>query len=309
MRPSTLLRSAAAHWERKRTTSSIKSMTTEPSGHNRGGTARPGFVLSGPATPLRQLAAELWASRRLLALLARKEFFVRYRRASFGVLWAVALPLVQAIVLAAVLDRFVRFDTGNDFVLYVFSGTLGWSFFSASVNGGATSIVDNAEISSKIYFPRALFPLTVIGAGLYGLCISVVLLVAMTAGLAGLPGFELLWYVPAVAALVVLTSSIAVLLAALQVYFRDIKYLVQAALLPMFYVTPIFYPLSAVEALRPYIEANPMTGVVQLFHAGTFGSDSSWGAGILWMMAWSLVLVVAAAWVHCRHDRVLSDLL
>ncbi len=285
-------------------------MKAKTSGNNQGvEVARSGFVLSGPATPVRQLLAEVWHARHLLALLSRKEFFVRYRRASFGILWAVALPLVQAVVLTAVLDRFVRFDTGDDFVLYVFSGTLAWSFFAASVSSGMTSIVDNTEISSKIYFPRALFPLTVIGAGLYGLCISVVILIAMTVGLDGLPGFEVLWYAPAVAALVVLTSGLAVLLAALQVYFRDMKYLVQAVLLPLFYLTPIFYPLSAVEGLRPYIEINPMTGVVQLFRAGAFGPDPHWGSGVAWMVLWSALVLVLACWSHSRHDRVLSDLL
>jgi ABC-type polysaccharide/polyol phosphate export permease len=108
-----------------------------------------GFSLSGPSTPLPELVRGIWDSRRLLTLLSRKEFFVRYRRASFGVVWALVLPLLQAIVLAIVVSRFVTFDTNGNFTLFVFAGTLAWSFFSQTITGGTTSIVDNADMSAR----------------------------------------------------------------------------------------------------------------------------------------------------------------
>jgi ABC-2 type transport system permease protein len=267
-----------------------------------------GFTLSGPATPVGRLVGDVWRSRALLVLLARKEFFVRYRRASFGVVWAVALPLLQAAVLAAVLSRFVRFETGDNFVLFVFSGTLAWNFFAGSAGAGATSIIDNADLSSKVYVPRAIFPLTVIGSGLYGLAISLVILIGMAAVMVGRPGLALLWLVPAIVTLVLLTSALALLLGAMQVYFRDVKYLVQAVLVPMFYLTPVFYPVAEVESLRHLVVANPMTGVLAQFRAAVFGSPVA-GVALAWTLGWTVVLLVGAAWMYRRYDRVLSDLL
>ena len=268
-----------------------------------------GFSLSGPSTPLRELVRGVWESRSLLALLSRKEFFVRYRRASFGMVWAVVLPLLQAIVLAVVVSKFVRFDTPGNFTLFVFAGTLAWSFFSQTISGGTTSIVDNADMSAKIYFPRAVFPLVVVGAGLYGLVISGVILIGFVVGAGELVPVRLLLLPCALAVLVSLSAAAALLLAALQVYFRDMKYLVQAALLPWFYLTPIFYPLDRIGGLRTLVEANPVTGAVELLRAATIGAEHGWTVSLLWTAVWTVALVVVAAAVHRRHDRIMSDLL
>ena len=268
-----------------------------------------GFSLSGPSTPLRDLIRGIVDARGLLALLARKEFFVRYRRAAFGVIWAVVLPLLQAIVLAIVVNRFVRFDTSGNFTLFVFAGTLAWSFFSQSITGGTTSIVDNADMSAKIYFPRALFPLVVVVAGLYGLVISAIILLAFVVGDGELVPVRALLLVPALVVLVLLSAAAAVLLAALQVYFRDMKYLIQAALLPWFYLTPIFYPLDRIGELRPFIAANPVTGAVELLRAATVGADRGWLGALGWTAAWTVVLFGVAAAIYRRCDRVMSDLL
>ena len=270
-----------------------------------------GFSLSGPSTPLSDLVRGVWESRSLLALLARKEFFVRYRRASFGMVWAVVLPLLQAIVLAVVVSKFVRFDTSGNFTLFVFAGTLVWSFFSQTISGGTTSIVDNADMSAKIYFPRAVFPLVVVGSGLYGLAISAVILVGFVIGAGELAPRRLVLLPFAAAVLVLLCTAAALLLAALQVYFRDMKYLVQAALLPWFYLTPIFYPLDldGLGGLRTLVEANPLTGVVELWRAATIGAERGWAVSLLWTAGWTAALLIAAALVHRRHDRVMSDLL
>jgi lipopolysaccharide transport system permease protein len=269
----------------------------------------PGFVLAGERTSARRLMAELWRSRELVVQLSRREFFVRYRRATFGILWAVALPVAQAVVLAAVIRRFVRFDTGDDYTLFVFAGTLIWAFFAGAIPAATTSVTDNSGMSSKIYFPRAVFPLTVIGSGLYGLAITVGLLLLLTVTIGDGIGPEALLVVPGSLLLVLLTASLGVLLAGLQVYFRDVRYLVQAGIVVLTYATPLFYPLSAVGSLRSYLEANPMTGVVELFRAATVGADPGWVDSLWWTLAWTAVAALGALAFHMRHDRVMSDLL
>jgi ABC-type polysaccharide/polyol phosphate export permease len=267
-----------------------------------------GFDLSGRPAPLRVLVQGIWDSRELVVMLSRKEFFAKYRRASFGVLWAAVLPLIQALVLAVVLSRFVRFETGHSYAAFIYSGTLPWTFFSSSVAQGTTSIVDNSDMSSKIYFPRAVFPLTVIGAGLYGLIISLAILLGFAVLTGASLGLHTLLIIPATAILIILTSGVAALLAALDVYFRDLKFMVQAVLQPMFYVTPAFYPLSATGKLHKFIEANPATGIVQMFHDAA-GTPSKLSPAVAWSVGWAAVVLVAAAWVHRRYDRVLGDLL
>lgn len=267
------------------------------------------LVLDGEVTPIRVLLRDLWRSRELLVVLARKEFFVRYRRASFGMMWAVGIPLVQAVVLAVVLHHFVRFKTAGAYPVFVFSGIVGWNFFSSGISAATGSIVDNREISTKIYFPRAVFPAMAVLSGVYGMALTAVLLIAFESAYGTVPGFRTFLLVPAMALAVVLTVAVGLVLGAVQVYFRDVKFVVQAALLGWFYLTPVFYPLHAVGRLWPWLLANPVTGVVELFRAGSVGADPGWLPSLWWSLGWTALLVVAAAFLYRRFDRVFADLL
>lgn len=255
--------------------------------------------------------AEVWHNRDLLLTLARKDFFVRFRRTSFGLLWAVGLPLIQACVLAVVFTKVVRIETGGNYGIYVFSGMLPWSFLSSTVSAGATSIVDGGHLATKIYFPRALLPLVVMGANLYGFFpgVAVLLLGAATIG-EGLQG-DVVLLLPAVVLMILLVSSLALLLAGLHVYFRDIRFVVQAATLAWFYGTPVIYPLDeAVGTLRTILLLNPATGMVTLFRAAVSdtGTDGLVPA-LVATGAWTLVFSIAALFLHARRDRVFIDLL
>jgi ABC-type polysaccharide/polyol phosphate export permease len=268
-----------------------------------------GFDLNGEATPIASLIKETWASRELIRTLARKEFFVRYRRASFGLAWAVALPLLQAVILSYVISRFARFSTIDHYGVYVFAGTLTFSFFSTALTSGATSIVDGSAMSTKIYFPRAVFPLVAVGSGVYGFALSCVLLVVMALVVGVDPHPRLLLIVPAGLLVVALTVAGSLVLSALHVYFRDIRYVVQAVLLPLFYLTPVFYPLSAAGDAAGWIKVNPVTGIVELVHAATVGAEPGWTSALFWSAGWLVVLLAVGCLLHRRYDRVFGDLL
>jgi ABC-type polysaccharide/polyol phosphate export permease len=267
------------------------------------------FELSAAPTPARELVRGLWRARTLLAILARKDFFVRYRRASLGLAWAIILPLVQAAVLAVVLSRFVKFHTPVNYTVFVYSGTLAWNYFSSTLIAGAGSIVDGQELSTKVYFPRSIFPLVPVASGLYGLGLSVVVMLVLALAVGAGIGLRVLLLLPAVAATVLLTAGASLVLGVVQVYFRDMRYIVQAALMAWFYVTPVFYPLNAVGRLRRLVAVNPASGMVELYRAGTVGADHGWAGAVIWTVAWSVVFFLAAVALYRGHDRVCTDLL
>jgi lipopolysaccharide transport system permease protein len=270
---------------------------------------RGGFHLEGEHTPTGVLLRDVWRSRELLAVLARKEFYVRYRRASFGLVWAVALPLVQALILAVVLSHFVRFHTGGNYPLFVFSGVLPWNFFSAALISATTSIMDNNTISTKIYFPRSLFPLMTVLSGVYGLAVTVVVLIGFGLVVGDTPGLHTLLLIPATALTIVLAMALSLVLAALQVYFRDIKFLLQAFVMGWFYLTPIFYPLNALGRAGQWLKLDPTTGFVELFRAATAGADAGWITSLWWSLGWTAGLLVVALFLYRRFDRVFADLM
>ncbi len=268
-----------------------------------------GFVLTGEAGSLRLLLSDARRSSELIRTLARKDFFVLYRRASFGVLWAVAVPCFQAAVISAILSQFIRFDEVSPYPVYVFAGLVAWTFFAAVLNTGTMSIVAGGDLSAKIYFPRAVFPLVSVGAACYTLLPSVAVLVLATMAF-GVPiGPRLLLLVPAMALLVALALAFSLVLSALYVYFRDVRFAVQASLFAWFYATPIIYPIGRTGFAEPFIQANPMTGVAELFHAATAGAGSGLAIPLAWTLAWTVVLLGCGLFLHRRFDRVFGDLL
>lgn len=242
-------------------------------------------------------------------MLARADFHVRYKRAVFGVAWAVAVPVVQAGVLAIVFSRVIRTPTPDAFAGYVLAGVLAWSYFSQSVNTATTSIIDGSGLTDKVWFPRALLAIVPCLANIPGLVVSLGVMLIVLPLLRDPLMPTLLLLVPAVALLVCFTVTLSLVLAALQVYFRDVKFLVQAGLLLLFYVTPIAYPKSLLGTIRVVAEINPLTGVVGLFQVAAVGSHPGWaGAAAVSAGAMALLLIVAIE-VHRRHDRLFVDLL
>jgi ABC-2 type transport system permease protein len=268
-----------------------------------------GFELRREWVSTRVLLRELRRSWPLLVALSRQNFYVRYRRAALGVLWAVGLPLVQAMVLAFVFSRVLRVGTVEHFAVFVLTGITVWNFFNTSVQAAATSIVDQSSISTRVYFPRMVFPLVAVGANLYGYGLS--LLVLLAAAVIDGVGLELglLWLLPGTGLLLVLTSSLAVLLAGLHVYFRDLRYIVQAAFIAWLYMTPVIYSVEQAGRYGDLLVLNPVTGVVLLFRAAIIGQDAYFVPAILSSIAWTLGLTAIGLVLHRRYDRVFSDLL
>src|SRR5487761_2591048 len=189
--------------------------------------------LSGESTPVSDLLRGVARSWRLLPMLAKQDYMARYRSAALGLLWSVFLPLLQGAVLAVVFTHVVRVRTDTpSYAVFVLAGMTAWAYLSTSWSLGSTSIVDSSAIASRVYFPRLLLPA-----------------VAPTANLIGY----------------VLVIALNAVCALLHVYFRDVRYLVSALLLVLFYATPVIYPLSFTHGiLRAVVLVNPGTGVVQL---------------------------------------------
>jgi len=278
----------------------------------RGARGHAGFRLDGRITPVRRLLRDVFASRGLIAILARQSFFVQYRRATFGLLWSILLPLLQATVLAIVLTRITSLGrglSGVHFVTFIFAGQAVWIFFSNSMNGGATSIVGGAGLTTKVYFPRAVLPLVSVVQNLFGLVAGTGVLIALCV-VTGVPlTLRLLALPVALALALALTASLALVLAAAHVYFRDTRYIVTAAMQPWFYLTPVFYSVDRFESARHVLEANPLTGVVLLIRWACLGPGDRMGLALWWTLAWTVAAIGVALILYRRFERVFADLM
>jgi ABC-type polysaccharide/polyol phosphate export permease len=254
---------------------------------------------------------ELWDNRGLLVSLASKEFRVRYKRAAFGIVWAVALPLFQSAVMVFIFSRVGHFGSGSRFSYagFVLAGMAPWLYLSTSVSSSTTSIVDASDITEKIFFPRAILPLVAPVANLFTVAISLVILVVALpiVGAPLTPRFLLV--VPATLLLCAFTAAVALALGGLYVYFRDIKFMVQAALLVWIYVTPIVYPPSALRGAGPWLDFNPLTGIVGLFQRAAVNAPVPSTRALIVSLVATAVVGAAALVGHRLHDRLFVDLL
>jgi ABC-2 type transport system permease protein len=218
---------------------------------------------------------EVWDYRELLSGLVRKELKVRYKNSALGFVWSLLLPLVQLAVYWLVIGKFLAAGAIPAYGIFIFSGLAVWTLFNEIVSASTTSILNNAGLVKKVYFPRELFPLAAVGAALVNFGFQLVILV----GAVTVAGFNTgVWpdleYLPlAVLGLVVLllfSTALGLLLAAANVYLRDVQHLIGIVLMLWFWVTPIIYDVGKVErVLSPWLYdlylLNPVTAVVFSF--------------------------------------------
>ena len=284
--------------------------TTAPERLEPLGSRPPDLELTGAASPPGTLLAELWRSWALIVILARREFHTRYRRASFGILWALVLPLVQSLVLAAVLGKFIKVQHGIDYPAFVLTGIVAWSFFAAALGAGSTAIVDNVTLASRVYFPRAVLPIVQVLQNLYAFSVTIVIVLALLPAFGVGFGLHDLLIVPGAVASMLLALGFALILSALHVFFRDIRYIVSAGITIWFYATPIIYSSSAPQVRRIHflLTANPASGVVDLFRAATVGSTPLL-VPVAVLAVWIVGLLTAGLLLQSRLNRAFTDLL
>lgn len=218
---------------------------------------------------------ELWRFRDLLLLLIWRDVQVRYRHAALGVAWAVLQPLITMIIFSVIFGRLAGLNqqTGAiPYPVFVIAGLLPWTLFSSGIVQAGSSLLNSQHLITKVYFPRLIVPLSVVGVALVDFLVSLGLLIAMMA-LYGIAPSPMLWAAIPIIALILLTAiGVGALLSALTVLYRDVRLLLPFLAQIWFFVTPIIYPLHlAPAAWRPWLSLNPLAGLLEGFRAALFG--------------------------------------
>jgi ABC-type polysaccharide/polyol phosphate export permease len=186
------------------------------------------------------------------------------------------------------------------------AGIIAYSYFGTVLSLGSTAIVEGASLTDKVWFPRVLLVIVPALSNLVGLAVTLVVLIAAMPVLGVSINARVLTLLPACVLLIAFATSLAMVLSALHVYFRDVRFIVQAALMLWMYVTPILYPKHLLGGLSGLADANPLTGVVALFHMATVG-EANWARPVLITVAVTLVLIVAGFETQRRYDRLFVD--
>lgn len=230
----------------------------------------------------RKALAEFWRYHELLYFFAWRDIKVRYRQAAFGATWAVIQPLLTMIIFTLIFSKVGHIQTGRiPYPIFVYCGLLPWTYVSGVLSIASASLVSNEPLLTKVYFPRAFLPAGSVLAGLLDFVIGSILLVGLMLYYHVRVGWTLLLVPLVVLAMVLLTTGVSMIAAALNVRYRDVKYALPFLIQVWMYATPIVYPMSVVpQRFRPILALNPCSGIVNGLRACLF-QDSPFNFGLV----------------------------
>jgi ABC-type polysaccharide/polyol phosphate export permease len=258
----------------------------------------------------REMLAEQVEYRGLLYRITVRDLLLRYKQTVMGVGWAVVMPLVNTIIFSVVFTRVARVPTGDvPYPLYAYTGLLVWNVLASSLRFSVTSLTANPSLVTKIYFPREILPLSSVLVTLVDGLIGALVLAAMMAYYGVVPTLALLWLPAVVAVLVMFTAAVALTLAMANLFYRDVKYLFEVAIMFWMFATSVLYPLDQVSGrLGPLLRANPMTPIIDAFRAVVLdGRAPGWPLLPIGVAA-ALMLVVAWVGFHRAEFRFAENI-
>jgi len=255
---------------------------------------------------------DLWAYRELFAILAWRDVAVRYKQTMVGTAWAILRPLVTMAVFTVVFGRLAHLPSqGGPYPVMVFAGLLPWFLFSTILGDASASLVGNAHLVSKVYFPRLIVPASAAVVTLVDFALNLLILFALMAWYGVMPTWRFL-LLPVFVALAILASlGPAFLITALNVKYRDFRYVIPFLVQFGLYVSPVGFSSAIVpERWRFWYSLNPVVGVIDGFRWCVLGGDSQIYAPGFVM---SLGIVALFLWLGIRYfrhtERTFADLL
>lgn len=195
--------------------------------------------------------------------LVMRDFRVRYRNMSLGILWSLANPLIMMLVLTFVFKDVFPNSSVRNYPAFALIGLISYNFFSLAWSSSTTSLSYNAGLVKRVRMMREIIPIASVLAQSIHFLIQIVLVLIFVVALGMRPTHEWLWIIPILAVELVFVSGLALLCSAFDVYLRDTRYLVDSAVTVMFWLTPVFYPVELIPVrFRAAYELNPITAVV-----------------------------------------------
>jgi ABC-type polysaccharide/polyol phosphate export permease len=270
---------------------------------------------------MRNRLLELVRFRDLIVNLVARDLRVRYKNSVLGIFWSWLNPLFMMVVYTVVFTIMQPGDVGistSQFPAFVLCALLPWNLFSASVTQSVGSIVENANLVKKVYFPREILPLAVVLSSLVNFCISLLVLIPIML-LLQVPITLWILLVPVIVLIQFLfTMGVSFLLSTLNVFYRDTKVIIEVVMMAWLFVTPVFYPINTLpkgyEIFGLVIDVhrwtrilNPMASLVAayrdvLFYGRRVGLDF-----LARTAATSLVVFIIGYWIFCRYSKLFGE--
>jgi lipopolysaccharide transport system permease protein len=263
-----------------------------------------------PGKPWKMNFRDLWRYRELFYFLIWRDIKVRYKQTALGIVWVVLQPALTTLVFTVFFGVLARVPSGGKpYPLLVYTGLLPWTFFSNAVAGGANSLVTNASLITKVYFPRMLIPVAAVGARLVDFAIALLFLIPLMIYFNVKPTLNLLMLPFLILLLTWFSVGIIVWLSALNVRFRDVGIVIPMLVQLWMFVTPVAYSSDLIPGKWQWLYfLNTLAGIVENFRAAILGLDFHWTA-LAYSTIITLLIFVQAAYFFRRMERTFSDII
>jgi lipopolysaccharide transport system permease protein len=264
------------------------------------------LVIIEPNRSERHYWRDLWRYRELFYVLAWRDISVRYKQTAIGVAWALVRPFLTMVVLTVVFGKLAKLpsDGTTPYALMVFAGMLPWTLFSTGLAEAANSLIGNANLISKVYFPRLIVPTAAVVVAVVDFAIGFAILAALMVWYQFMPGIQILLLPVFVAIAFMASVGVGVWLTALNVKYRDFRYVIPFVLQLGLYVSPVGFSSNIIpEQWRLLYSLNPMVGVIDGFRWCLLGGESQLYLPGLWL---SLGIAGVFVWFGIRQFRRLE---
>lgn len=251
---------------------------------------------------------ELWHFRDLLYFLAWRDVAVRYKQTVIGAAWAVIQPFFSMVVFSLFLGGLAKIPSdGLPYPIFNYTAMVPWLFFSNALSQSANSLVGNANLIKKIYFPRLIIPISTVLSGVIDFGLAFVVLLGMMVYYRIYPTLNMLFTIPLLLLALITSLGVGLWLSGLNVQFRDVRYAVPFLTQFWMYVTPVVYPASLVpEQWRALYALNPMVGVIEGFRWALLGT-SAFPSSIWISTVAAFLLLLSGAYYFRRLEKTFAD--
>jgi lipopolysaccharide transport system permease protein len=253
---------------------------------------------------------DLWEFRELLYFLTWRDIKVRYKQTVLGATWAILQPFLTMLVFSLFFGKLAKMPSdGIPYPIFSFAGLVPWTFFAYGLSQSSNSIVSSANLIRKVYFPRLVIPISSVLSGVVDFLLAFLVLLVLMAYYGISPTVNVLW-LPAFVLLTGVTSlSVGLWLSALNVEYRDVKYMIPFLTQFWMFATPIAYSSKLLDKpWRTLYGLNPMVGVVEGFRWALLGTETQPGPMVLASSVAALVLLCTGAFYFRRMEKNFADL-
>lgn len=254
---------------------------------------------------------EFWGFRELFLVLTFKEIKIRYKQTLLGTAWAILQPSALTIIFTVVFSLFLKIDSGSiPYPIFAYSALLPWTFFSTALSFGALSVVNNGNLVTKVYFPREMLPLSAVGAAFFDFLMAAVVFAVMMIFYKISISATILFAPLIIVSILLLTTGVSLILATLNVLFRDIRFIIPLLLQIWLYLTPIIYSSEAIPQKFKFLYwLNPLAPLIETFRQITVQGQNPRVFDLAYAGLISIVIFALGFWFFKSRERIFADVI